>query len=347
MAISRGLTLFTSDSRPRYATDILNVLALPCGFPYHFRYDTKYISSELKNEFENLSPAGTKLMIAFKDESVTSIDTPFMVPIRWAVLQNIELLPDFYIVNFTLDGYPVYSKEYTVEKAAIADQCRKYLGQIPTGTCNLPVQFGLTPFVELRTTSERAGWIDVAKRLALHENFSVTHFLRIAEILDENGRRLQVTSEGELILHEQQYARIRIDYFALNFGSQLSELMITGDSSLLRVASRPDIPLDSRYDSTKVLIHGSPVPGRTVTGLNISTKDSRLGAPQTHLFIPFLIRRSKGILLWRITLSGIGAGLVATPGILGTTVSSTVQILIACVGALLLAVGTVIGSAVK
>jgi hypothetical protein len=347
MAIPNGLTLFTSDSRTRYASDILAVLALPDGFRFHFRYDSRHICTDLRQEFESPSLRGTRALIAFKDEQGASSGNPYIVPVRWATIDSVELLPDFYVINFTLEGYPAYVKEFSGTKDALVEHCRKYLDELPNGTRSLPVQRGLTPFVDRQTRTDKSSWIDVAKRLAMHQTFSATHFLRIGSITNDTGSPLPRNEDGDLSLAERDYARLQIDYFAVNYPENPCELQITSDSSLVRIASRTAIPLDARYDSTKVLIHGGSVPGPTLTGIYISTKDSRPESPQTSLHIPLMIVRARRMLFRRLFFTAVGACLVATPGILGTSVDSGLRIAIAFGGAILVAYGSIVGSTIK
>ena len=189
--------------------------------------------------------------------------------------------------------------------------------------------------------------MDVAKRLALHSTFSDTHFLRIDSIRYEDGSSVPMSADGELVLPERAYLRFQVDFLAVNFSDNNSELQITTDSSLIRVASRSNLPLDSRYDSAKVLVQGGIVPGRTATGINIFTKCSKANTPQTTVFLPLLLTRARSLLFKRLGVSAIGAVLVATPGILGSGVDESIRIGIALIGAVLVAAGSVIGSSVK
>jgi len=344
MAISRGLTLFTSDSRPRYATDVLNTLALPVGSLYHFRYETKYVTPEIRNEFENLDPVGTRVLLAFRDAAQDD-DNAFMVPVRWATLTAVELILDFYVIRFNLEGYPTFAQTYGVEKVSIRAASTNFVRELPEPTRHLPVQLGLTPFVEPRATADRVSWIDVAKRLALHDCFATTHFLRIARVTDRRGRDLARSSDGHYVLPERQYGTVSLDYFAVQYEEHNAQLRLAGDPALIRVATAGSIALDSRYDSRQVLIQAGAVTGQTSTELEISTYAERRDLRQTVLRLPFRIVRSHSLLGYRVATSAIGAAAVAAPGILRDAIDPALGVVLACLGALILAVGTnVIGS---
>lgn len=342
MPIARGLTLFTSDSRLLYATDVLNCLALPSGVQYQFRYESKYISPEIKHEFENLSPSGTKALVVFRENAPSNDNAPFMVPIRWVIIQHVELIADFYIIRFRLEGYPIPSQEYTGDKESIQLHCSKYLLQLNQIARNLPVQLGLTSFVDLKATSDRAFWIDVAKRLAQHSTFAATHFIRVANISNGSGKELPMSSGSEYILTEKEYSTITLDYFAISYHEHNATLKLSSDADVIRIACGGNIMLNSRYDSRRVSIQAGQVAGATATELEIFTHDDRRGVPQTRLSIPFSVKRSRKAILIKIAATAVGATLVAMPGIVGASVDSIVRITIALLGALVLTCGAVL-----
>jgi hypothetical protein len=339
MPIENGVTLFTSDSRPRYAVDLLNVLALPLGTEYHFRYSTSYVPSQIRHEFENCNAPGTVALIAFRDESQQA-EAPFMVPVRWATITSVQLVADFYVVGFELGNYPILSDHYNGNRAEIEEKSSAQREEFVAATRDLPVQAGLTSLVEPTTNFDRNTWIQIAKTLALHERFSSTHFLRVRGVTDRMGRDAWHSSERAYVLSERQYGRIRLDYFAEEYEEDDAVLCFTGDESLIRIASRANIPLDSRYDSRQVLIQAGSVPGHTSTEVEISVCATHENPYQTTLRLPFQVSRSKGVIIARIATSAAGAGMVAAPGILGDTLQPVSAVLVVCVGALVLAIGT-------
>lgn len=141
MPIQKGLTLFTSDSRLRYASDVLSVLALPDGFAFHFRYDSRHISTDNRREIEGTGAPGTKILIAFKDENGAKDGSPYIVPLRWAILNSVEPMPDFFVFNFTLSGYPAFVKEFTGGKESLVQECARYVSELPPGVQRRRTQF--------------------------------------------------------------------------------------------------------------------------------------------------------------------------------------------------------------
>jgi hypothetical protein len=267
-----------------------------------------------------------------------------MVPLRWATITSIDAVSDFYVIRFKVQGYPHTSQRYSGSKSEISRLCSEYLAQFSEPTRGLPVQLGLTPFVEPRTTDERATWVDIARRLAEHPTFAMCHFLRVSNLASERGRALPVSGQGEFRLPQSQYAVLRVDYYALNSGTFTSELSFESDSALLRIASLGSIPLDSRYDSRDIWVQGGSVAGRTATELQIATRSGVEDVPQTAIRLRFLVEKSRALVAYQLLTMSVGAWLVATPGLLGDETSVAHKIVVALAGGVVLALGAHAGA---
>jgi len=106
------LYLFTSNARPRYIQDIPNVLALPHGALYHFRYDDRIVVDELKDQNSHRRLEGTKALIVYvqqtKNPSITTEVSYY--PLREATIRNIALDGIVLTVTFELGNYVDWTK---------------------------------------------------------------------------------------------------------------------------------------------------------------------------------------------------------------------------------------------
>lgn len=106
--------LFSSDSTPQYEKDIFNVIALPTNGEYRFRYKKEYIDLTLQNRIKNVFTKGARVLIAFRTNSIDTerhID-PFMVPIRWAEIKEIEEIEKIVIFKFIAKEYPIFNSDF-------------------------------------------------------------------------------------------------------------------------------------------------------------------------------------------------------------------------------------------
>jgi hypothetical protein len=82
----RWLYLFSSNQSPLYAQDVLNVLALPDGQSYTFRYDAKYVTAELVGAWPDLQD--THCVVVFSLQQRARYHAPAFVPVRRGVVTS-------------------------------------------------------------------------------------------------------------------------------------------------------------------------------------------------------------------------------------------------------------------
>jgi len=107
------LYLFSSNYRFRYLQDVLNVLCLPPGFLYHFRYERKWIDAEIRNSVDEEEVLPSKVCVVFVDRHVEGepCREPVFHPIRVGELVKVEVDGDVLHIYFLVKEYAKYNKE--------------------------------------------------------------------------------------------------------------------------------------------------------------------------------------------------------------------------------------------
>jgi hypothetical protein len=331
-----GYVLSTSDARPKYSKDILNVLALPQGSKYQFRYENNYIPSDLKHHLAKNKGIlkGVKVLIAFKSKLH---ENNFIVPIRWAVLDEIKKISDFYIIKFEIGNYPVVDAEPSIE--SICKKTNDFLCTLNAVDSTLPVLKGYENLVNPDDEERNIdAWVLVSKQLALHPTFSNVHFLRVSTIRDIEDKSLSLANNF-YECKEVSFYNFYIDYYAINYVKAETEINIKINSELVRLASNSVVSLDSRYDSFKTSFQTYEVPGNSFAEISIFANCENDQLPKTSVSIPLKIIKSKNLLFLRIIASTLGATLLAIPSLLEPTTNKFIKVLLIALGALTLALG--------
>lgn len=109
------LYLFSSNTRPRYLKDVLNVLGYPTGFTIHFRYERRYVQDKLWQEVcaDASRLEGRPANIVFVDQDMPAPQGgPPLVrrlsPVRRAHVRRIESFEETLHVHFTLGEFFAY-----------------------------------------------------------------------------------------------------------------------------------------------------------------------------------------------------------------------------------------------
>jgi hypothetical protein len=330
MSKNRGITLFTSDSRPKYITDVFNVLALPEGFIYKFRYDKAYISSDIQESFDGKSILGTSVLISFISkirDSDAGFNNPdyfnFIVPIRWGVIRNVSLEHGFYVILFEIKGYPVYENLFPDDKTKIVKASFDYIFSLPETKRALPVHEGFPHFVKLQSNQRNGAWSDVVSRLSLHSIFESIHFLHVSSFIKKDSffistKKLKIhqSDEGDFLINGSNYVEIKVQYLAKTYSECNTYINIESDDDFIRLASPKKHSLSSRYDSIDVMFEVKPVTGDTRTQIEIYTFCESSNSPQAHLTIPCLVKKSNSKIAVHFSLNFLGSFFISIPPIL-------------------------------
>lgn len=340
-----GLTLLTSDSRPKYANDALAVLAVPFGLSYQFRYYQSYVPTTLKHHLDNNEFKPCKALIAYREEKCCAAGDQAIVPLRWATLLKVEKIGDFYTFTFECRGYPRLSGGgFPPNRQALVALAAQYQADYKDDW-KMPVHVGVPRFAVNGDSADRDTWMGLAATLALSPPFSETHFLRVGSFSRPGGKEHNTDPDGWRTMVQGQYAHVAVDYFAANYGNHDAKLIVAGDSTILRVASRAELQLDSRYDSLRVWVQAGAVPGSTRTELEVRTVDSRAGAPQTAIRLPVLVTRSWRKMAIQVVATAAAAIAVAAPGLLPEGDYFSLKLVLAALGAVVLAAAGLLGGA--
>ncbi len=335
-----SLTLFTSDSRQQYLNDALAVLATPPGSIFHFRYEARYLPKPAFPLLADGSAVGSRLLLAFRQEVGDISHEQTLIPLRWGTLTAVDSTYDVYNLTFGCLGYPVIIPKGSDSDNAdeLRTRAADYKASMKEGDWRLPVHLGFPDFVD--TTSDddsRHQWLRIARLLATHKPLCDMHLLRIDTPRDDRGAPLIVDVDGRFLSRQGCYSSIRFDYYAAEMRASAPTLNAMVQSGHLRLFSEARHELGSRYGTGELCVQGEEVAGPTRTEVVISLVEDANDPTRTVVRLGFVVRRSTRALILRVVVTGIGAALVALPGILQGTVPTWLKATSASIGALALA----------
>ncbi len=173
--------LFSSTSRDQYRQDALNVLALPPGAVYHFRYDKKWVDDDILGDLDRQrdQDAVVVLVIQPHDPAAVTAASISFYPLREACI--IRLVEDGTIVHayFTLGRYVDWRAASAAgyqrgSSPAPSLPPSRYLSKA-TGK-----DLALTPPVTYAdTTKAPNAWEDIVTRMGALPDFAETVFYRM------------------------------------------------------------------------------------------------------------------------------------------------------------------------
>ena len=334
------LTLFSSDSRPRYRDDILAVLAAPTGTRHRFRYEDRYLPEALRYKIDQSGSARpvdvSEALVCFR--SVASAACPeIIVPVRKVAIRTIERISDFLIFDFEVRDYPKIIGHLTsLDELASAtatelDKLAKASERV------LPVHDRWISMADSSRTVEAAeGWIEIVRLLSLHPTFRTSRFIRVEGVTLRDPARSPVRmADGCYEVTQGQY-NISFSYYSGSLDDPSTVLRFIGDEASLRWLTPVSIRLDTRYDQERIGFEVLPAKGVVETDIALDVEGSGTHVATPHLKVPLRIRPSRRDALTRFCLGAAGATFVAAPGIIGQDLPTGWRLALAGTGAVML-----------
>jgi hypothetical protein len=343
-----SVLLLSSNVRRRYAEDILTALALPEGAVIQFRYETDYVAPGLQQIVANGKALGETAMLGFVADADTP--TPFLLPVRIATITHAENVADMFVLRLRVGGYPDLS-DNPMNLAEINSESAKFytkLVQLNSGHYYpAAVKF---PNLHLSSAGDPAQkWIGVVRRLTLHPTFTTSYFMRIDPPVSTSRREVSFDERGILHLNDGQSVKVPVSFYSARYseGSRVA-LSCSTDGTFLRVSSDDTYDVALRYDSVEFWLQPRTelfdALARATIKLTCDPPNGNDGDPRpltTNTYFPVVVARSRSRLAIKIAATAIGAFLVALPAILGENASLRLRVLLAVLGALLLAYASI------
>jgi hypothetical protein len=337
--LDHTITLFSSDSRPQYTKDIFNVLALPHGGMYRFRYKEKYIHSDVIGDLENSKIKGTIALIAFRANLDVADDKHFFVPVRWALIDSARQTADFYIIDFTVADFAVFNKEFNDNRRdfiGINTIAKKYFTTkdkvdafVVKNTPNIVTAYSKASKTNVNEETKR--WLDVIESLHIFPKFEKCYYFK-ASIIKRGIAKIYKDN----VIKEGGRTNINIDH--CNFCDAAdSEINIEYDENLLTPSGDRSRKIECRYDSALFAFQAKRVLSKTPTQIMLSCRSSSEQHIETTIKIPLQIKRNYLLLIAHVLLSLVGAVLIGLPGVLPDTTPAETTIPMFIAGSLLIA----------
>jgi hypothetical protein len=119
------LYLYSSNIRPLYEQDILDLLASPHNLPYQFRYESRYVEENTRAEWLGLT--GKMALIHFSLQQEAKFHEPAFIPVRLATVQRAFHLGDIHVLELNLGAYVALPEPPPAEgEGNLAERVQEY-----------------------------------------------------------------------------------------------------------------------------------------------------------------------------------------------------------------------------
>lgn len=337
------LCLFSSNVRPQYEQDIIDLAAAPEGHIYRFRYESKYIADAVRVDWEANKLVDTNVLLIYSIQQPQSYHPPAFLPIRKGQVVRSRRDGSVYYVDFKLGDYAPLREP--TEQETRGDLVSTFTDAL---TAALPGSPGATAGARYSAAPGEVpdGWIlpDAASTaferlvtyLAGTVSFSSHLFWRVSRIHELGGDEVTADKEGRFRLYSNRSYEVTIvhhqpDVSVRQFGMTPGRFDLATDDSLVEVIGDKAFEVASRYDAIGVRVR---VPASDVkeTILSVRPGESTQG-PRVDLRL--LVGPGDGRRLAGGGIAATAVVLAAIPGLMSDSATFGQKVMFPVTAALL------------
>ncbi len=332
------LLLFSSNQRPLYEQDILDVLAAPERSKYDFRYERRYVDQSALDQWSNLG--ATPVLVFFSIQQEAFYQPPAYIPVRRGRVLSARIEGDICFVQFELGPIislpsplvegdrriyedpvrrlaevvsrlpsPGFARRESRKSASLVDDAAVPIQRVDT----IPV-FDPSGPILVESNDQVGAFSRATDYLSRTTSFRSAQFLCFHRLTDRRSGASVMATDGVFPLVD------RSDYELELLQMQPREVLtrvrfrVGSAEEVIKVIGVPEFDIASRYDLVKLPLHVPPLlPELRETILTVAPKLADTTGPRLHLRLRITRQPS--------TLSAFGAAflllLAGLPGAFG------------------------------
>lgn len=260
------LYLFSSNASPQYAQDIINVMGLPKGSRYVFRYSRKSVEDSLADAVSWKEIENKAALVCFSLQQRAKYVPAVFIPVRMAMVKSARTIGSTHIVEFQLGDLvairPVDDEEERWKQVQdFSDWVRANTDAHPydrsVSLGNAPADLWQAETDQPLIFEALAWWLSRA------ESFSDARFVRFEEVA-EAGQATElatVDDQGRLELESGKTYVLRLVQHQGQAISDTRAFVVSTDNAHVTVIGRSGFDVASRYDEIAIGLQVVPLSG--------------------------------------------------------------------------------------
>ncbi|MGH3119053.1 MAG: hypothetical protein ACRDQ2_18450 [Gaiellales bacterium] len=258
------LCLFSSNIRPQYEQDIVDVAASPAGHVFRFRYESKYIDDAVEDDWLSNKLVGTDVLLIYSIQQPQNYHPPEFVPIRSGKVVRSSQDGSVFFVDFKLGDYsPLREPKAGETRGTVVAEFTAALGAALPGSPGAAegkrysAASGSVPAGFLAIGDPSTAFERLASYLAGTVSFAAHLFWRVSELRELGGDAVAADDQGRFRLYSNRTYELTVvhyqpDVSARPFGMTTGEFDVQTDTSIVEVIGDKSIEIASRYDAVPI-----------------------------------------------------------------------------------------------
>jgi hypothetical protein len=340
--------LFSSNQRPQYEQDIVDVVGSPKGAPYRFRYVDTYIEGRLKNDHP---PAGSRVLVVYSIQQKARYHEPAYIPVRFGTVTSVERYGDFLALDFILGdtccvpiGYEGSSREArnnSKREAVIAftsfihDQegekdpstRKRLIRKSPREGMSL--SFGVLPAGVVNQGDDSKIFQNLAELLQDTASFAATRFLRFERMTERSTAETVASEKSGHTVEPGKVYDLWFQQWQPREILKVEKFKVSVDGQNIKLIGSEVIEIASMYDmiSVPVVATTSTTMERRYSLIAVDPVDPTPGVSGPRIKIPVIITVPTSRKAFVAGASAAGAVLLGLPALVGADFPTPVKLL--------------------
>lgn len=331
------LYLFTSNMRPLYEQDAVDLLAEPSGFHYRFRYQRQYLADDLVDQWETNQLVGRLVLACFSIQQQENYHPSAFIPLRYGRVLSTHSEGSLYVVQFGTGSWVSLASAEGQNRGERVQQFSRSLKDHLPATPDDKKSAVLGPQTAglIDDSNDMSPWEISVDYLSRTLSFADCVFIRYSSLREIGDQAEDVLpgSDGVVQLEAGRTYELRVTHMRPLHSGSTPKYEVVSDEDIVSVVDGAEFTIASRYDTVPIVIHALARTDTRETMLAVRPAEGGRGAA-----LRLRLRVSPSTKEQVLGVGGTAASLlaVASPGIL--TIGAGWEIAIAGVGVLLGAV---------
>lgn len=261
------LCLFSSNIRPQYEQDVVDLAAAPTGHIFRFRYEARYIDDAIEGGWEANDLVGTDVLLIYSIQQPQNYHPPAFLPVRKGKVVRSSRDGSVFFIDFKLSDYaplrpPIEDETRGEVVIAFTEALAAALPGSPgaepgkrysAASGDLPAGF-LTAAADPSTAFER-----LTSYLAGTVSFAAHLFWRVSEVRELGKDAVAADGQGRFRLYSNRTYELTVVHYQPDvsvrpFGMTTGRFDIDTDTSLVEIIGDKTIQVASRYDAVPIRV---------------------------------------------------------------------------------------------
>jgi len=321
--------LFSSNQRPQYEQDIIDVLAAPTGSPYTFRYMDRYIEDRVAAA---PPPPGSRALVVFSIQQKARYHDPAYIPIRFGTVRSSTWYGGFLVIDFILgdaccapitkDRRSPRSEREAAVRAAVVD----FTGFVHGGFASprddkaKSLSLGVLPSERVRSGDGPEIFQDITEMLQKTTSFVTTRFLRFEKMTDRGTGEVIPCDESGHTVEAGKIYDLRFQQWQPREIVSVERFQVNVDGQNIKLVGPNTIEIGSMYDtvSLPVVATTSSTMERRYSLVAVEPIDPTPGVSGPRIKIPIIVTPPPGTKAAVTAASCAGAILLGLPALMPT-----------------------------